>query len=133
VTGEVLMNEFKMPSERRNPEEARLNTLFQDYYSACEPRQVSANFMPELWQKIERVQNGRFSFQRIAKGFVTAAAALSLALALVGFLPSHFSSPAYHATYVDALAAHNETIAHVDTIDYVDLTHIDSLDDTEEL
>src|SRR6266849_2323967 len=105
------MRESMMPSERRSSEEARLDTMFRAYYSACEPGPVSANFMPELWQKIERVQSATFSFQRIAKGFVTAAAALSLALAVVGFFPMHLSSPQYNATYVDALAAHHDTLA----------------------
>src|SRR6266702_1748442 len=127
------MNESMMPSERRSPEEARLDKLFQAYYSACEPGQVSANFMPELWQKIERAQSATFSFQRISKGFVTAAAALSLALAVVGFIPLRPSSPVYSATYVEALAAHNDALAHVDAMDYVDLAHVDSLDDAEEL
>src|SRR5258706_5006868 len=128
------MNESMMPSERRSPEEARLDTLFKSYYSACAPRQVSANFMPELWQKIERAQSATFSFQRIARGSVSAAAALSLALAVVAFLPSHLSSPAYNLSYIDALAAHNDAVSHsTDAVDYVDLTHIDSPDDAEEL
>jgi hypothetical protein len=128
------MKESMMPSERRSPEEARLDTLFRAYYSACEPDPVSANFMPELWQKIERAQSATFSFQRISKGFVTAAAALSLALAVVGFLPTHLTSPQYNATYVDALAAHNDTLARpADTFDPIELAHIDSLDDAEDL
>ena len=130
----VLNEESMMPSERRSLEDTRLGTLFRAYHSACEPGPVSANFMPELWQKIERAQSATFSFQRISKGFVTAAAALSLALAVVGFLPAHLSPPAYNATYVEALAAHNDTVTHpADAIDYTDLAHIDSPDDAEEL
>src|SRR5437879_11576539 len=128
------MNESMMPSERRNPEEVRLDALFQTYYSACEPRQASANFMPELWQKIERVQTARFSFQRIAKGFVTAAAALSLALAVVGFQPSHQNPAFTSASYIEALAAHTEALAaHSDSNEYVDFLHLDSPDDVEEI
>src|SRR5437899_7912631 len=104
------MNESMMPPERRGPEE-RLERLFRAYHAACEPGQVSANFMPELWQKIERVQSATFSFRRIAQGFVTAAAALSLVLAAVGFFPSHQNSAMYNASYVEALAAHNEAVA----------------------
>ena len=127
------MKEYMMPSERRSSEEAHLDSLFQAYYSACEPDSVSPNFMPELWQKIERTQSATFSFQRIAKGFVTAAAAVSLALAVVCFVPG-VSSPAYNATYVDALAAHNDTLVRTsDTFDYVDLTHIDAPEDGEDL
>src|SRR5437764_12339751 len=106
------MKESMGPSQFRSAEDERLDALFRAYYSACEPGQVSANFMPELWQKIERAQSATFSFQRISKGFVTAAAALSLALAVVGFIPMRPSSPAYSATYVEALAAHNDALAH---------------------
>ena len=123
-----------MPSERRSSEEAHLDSLFQAYYSACEPGPVSPNFMPELWQKIERTQSATFSFQRISKGFVTAAAALSMALAIVCFLPMRLSSPMYNATYVDALAAHNDTLVRTgDSYDYVDSAHIDAPEDAEEL
>ena len=131
------MNESMEPSKFRNPEEERLDTLFRAYHSACEPRQVSANFMPELWQKIERAQSAVFSFRRIAKGFVTAAAALSLALAVIGFFPSHQNSSLYSASYIDALAAHNEALAahsSNESAEFVDLLlHSDSPDDVEEL
>ena len=131
------MNESMMPSERRSPEEERLETLFRAYHSACELNEVSANFMPELWAKIERVQNATFSFQRIARGFVTAAAALSLALAAIGFFPTRLSSPSYNTTYVDALAAHNEALAAhsgSDAVDYADFVlHPESQDDVEEI
>ena len=128
------MNESMEPSPFRSPEDERLDGLFRAYRAACEPRQVSANFMPELWQKIERVQTARFSFQRIAKGFVTAAAALSLALAVVGFLPSHQNSALSGASYIEALAAHTEALAaHSDNSEYVDFLHLDSPDDVEEI
>ena len=128
------MNESMEPTPFRSPEDERLDGLFLAYRAACEPRQVSANFMPELWQKIERVQTARFSFQRIAKGFVTAAAALSLALGVVGFLPSH-QNPAFSgASYIEALSAHTESLAaHSDSSEYVDFLHLDSPDDVEEI
>jgi hypothetical protein len=122
------------PSPFRSPEDERLDALFRAYRSTCEPRQVSANFMPELWRKIERVQTARFSFQRIAKGFVTAAAALSLALAVGGLLPSHQTPAFAGASYVEALAAHTEALAaHTDNNEYVDFLHLDSPDDVEEI
>jgi hypothetical protein len=90
--------------------------------------------MPELWQKIERTQSATFSFRRISKGFVSAAAALSLALAVVCFVPARLSSPAYSVTYVDALGAHTDTqVLTSDAFDYVDLTHVDGPEDTEDL
>jgi hypothetical protein len=131
------VNESTEPLQFRSPEDERLDTLFRAYHSACEPAQVSPNFMPELWQKIERVQNATFSFRRIAQGFVTAAAALSLVLAVVGFFPSHQNSLFYNASYVDALAAHTDALAAhsgADNAEYVDLLlHGDTTDDVEEI
>ena len=126
------MNESKMSPGVPTPEDERLDALFRAYRSACEPREVSANFMPELWQKIERVQSTTFSFRRIARGFVTAAAALSLVMATVAALPSQQGSPVYNVTYVEALAAHNDA-ASADSGDSIDLIHPDGPDDVEEI
>ncbi len=125
------MNE---PMQRRSPEDERLDSLFGAYRQACEPREVSANFMPALWQKIERKQNARFSFQRISQGFVTAAAALSLALAVIGFLPSSQNAVASGVSYIEALADHNEGLAaHNDNLEYIDFLHLEIPDDVEEI
>lgn len=132
------MNEF-VPSNDRSPEDKQLDALFRAYHMACEPRQVSPNFMPELWQKIEKAQSAVFSFRRIARRFVTAAVAVSMVWAIVGFLSStQQSAVTYSATYIDALAAHNEALsAHsaIESAEYVmDLMHPDSLDEaTEEI
>jgi hypothetical protein len=129
------MNESKMPSDHRSQQDERLDELFRAYYMACEPPEVSANFMPELWQKIEKVQNATFSFHRIAKSFVTAAVALSMVLAAIGFVPTR-NSPAYNVTYVEALANHNDAMAAhnlSDSAEYVlDLIHPDTQDDGSE-
>ena len=129
------MNESKMPSEHLSPGDERLDELFRSYQLACEPPEGSANFMPELWQKIEKVQNATFSFHRIAKSFVTVAAALSMVLAAIGFVPTR-NSPVYNVTYVEALAAHNEALAAhslSDSAEYVlDLIHPDTPDDGSE-
>jgi hypothetical protein len=122
------MNGSIIPPEGRSPEDERLDELFRAYRVACEPREVSANFMPELWQRIERAQSATFSFRRIAKGFVTAAAALSLVLFSIGLIPSQQVSPVYNATYLETLDAHDTTAA-----DSVDASAPDSLEDTEEI
>lgn len=105
------MNESRMPPDQDSASGQRLGDLFRAYHAACEPAEVSANFMPELWQKIEHVQSATFSFRRIAKAFVTVAAALSMILAVIGFVPRQNASPIYSASYVDVLAAHNEALA----------------------
>jgi hypothetical protein len=115
-------------------DEVRLDALFQEYRAACEPREESVNFMPELWRKIEKTQSATFSFRRIAKGFMTVAAALSLLLAVIGFLPIHSqNAPLYHTSYIDALAAHYEAVDArkvSESVEYVqDVLHPDSYDE----
>src|SRR5258708_10088593 len=98
--------EHRGPSvEHRGPDDERLDEIFRAYRVACEPREISPNFMPELWQKIDRVQNSMFSFRRIARGFVSAAAALSLVLATIAYPPAPDVSPVCNTAYVEALAA----------------------------
>jgi hypothetical protein len=131
------MNESKMSQESLDSREERLDALFKAYRVACEPPETSVNFMPELWAKIESSQNATFSFRRIAKGFVTAAIALSMVLAIIGFVSSSpQNSPVYHSSYVDALAAHNEALDarnSIESAEYlIDLMHPDSLDDQAE-
>ncbi len=127
------MNEPRSPSSPGQAEK-RLDTLFQAYREACEPRDVSVTFVPERWQKIERTQAATFSFRRIAKGFVTVAAALSLALALISFVPSAQKAPLIiHNSYVDALAAHSDALDArnvSESVEYVqDLIHTDSVEE----
>lgn len=126
------MNESGMPAGRPGSnsnagDEQRLDTLFGAYRSACEPREAGVNFMPELWQKIEKAQNSAFWFRRIARGFVTAAVAMSLALAAFGLLPAPPRAP---ISYVDALSAHNEALDArqvSDSVEYAqDLIHLES-------
>jgi len=126
-----------MSSQLPDSRDERLDALFRAYRVACEPPETSVNFMPELWQKIEKTQNATFSFRRIAKGFVTAAVALSMALAIIGFVFSDSQNvPVYHASYVEALAAHNEALDarnSMDSVEYVlDMLHPDSADDVSE-
>lgn len=121
------MNESRMSPERRSPEDDRLDALFRAYRSACEPVEVSVNFMPELWQKIDRVQSRTFSFRRIARGFLSAATALSIVLATLVVMPTWHANPIYSATYVETLAAHS------DTPDTVDVIPADITEEAEEI
>lgn len=114
---ESMMSPESRGSAPENGKEAQLDALFRAYRVACEPADVSPNFMPELWQKIEVIQNAAFSFRRIAKSFVTAAAALTLILAGIESLPHSQTSPVYSATYVEALAEHIDIDASIDASD----------------
>ena len=92
------------PMQKSDDEE--LDALFQAYARACPTPEPSANFMPNLWQRIESRQSYTFSFRRMANAFVTAAVALSIALGVYTSVVG--SSPNYYAqSYIDALAEAN--------------------------
>jgi len=88
--------------------EARLDALFCEYRDACEAPELSANFMPDLWQKIESRQSTVGLFRRMSGWFVAGSAAASATLA-VALLMAPASNPISSATYVDALAADHST------------------------
>ncbi len=107
-----------MDSMRGNHEE-RLDALFRAYRAACPTPEASANFMPELWRKIESRQTFTFSFRRMANAFVTAAVALTIALGVFAAMPH--ANPYGPQTYIEALAEANP----VDTPDIVSPAHLD--------
>lgn len=93
-----------MQRENEGLPEQRLDALFRAYAEACGSPEPGPNFMPQLWQRIEARQTFSFSFGRVARGFVTAAVAVTLAMAL--FLAAPRRAPAFYTTtYVDVLAA----------------------------
>ena len=98
----------------RGNDDARLDALLRAYRDACPTPEPSANFMPNLWRRIESRQSYTFSFQRMANAFVTAAVALSIALGVYMSIPR--SNPSsYSQSYLEALADANA----LDTPDYV--------------
>ena len=111
-----------MNSMRGNAEE-RLDALFRAYRDACPTPEPSANFMPNLWQRIESRQGFTFSFQRMANAFVTAAVALSIVLGVYMSMPRSNSSY-YSQSYLEALADANT----LDTPDYVAPVRLDLSD-----
>ena len=96
-------------------DEDGLNALFRAYRAACPEPDPSANFMPGLWQRIEARQSFGFSLRRMVSGFVTAAAALTLALGVYMAIPRTSSSSAYPVSYLEALADAN-TLDTPDTV-----------------
>jgi hypothetical protein len=90
-----------MNSMRGNDEE-RLDALFRAYRDACPTPEASANFMPNLWQRIEARQTYAFSFKRMANALVTAALAFSILLGVYMSMPN--SNPYYAQTFVEVLA-----------------------------
>jgi len=106
------------PVNKGNQEE-RLDALFRAYREACVAPELSANFMPSLWQRIESRQTFSFSFRRVARGFVTAAIAVTLAMTIYLAIP-RYTSVLSNGTYVDVLAAsHNSDNSDLyDTVRY---------------
>jgi len=89
----------------RGDENAELDALLQAYRAACPDPDVSANFMPELWRRIEERQRSVFFLGRWARALVTAAAVLSLAMAAYLYIPHGRRSVFSVESYVEALAA----------------------------
>jgi hypothetical protein len=89
----------------RGSDEERLDALFRAYRQACGAPESGANFMPDLWTRIESRQTFTFSFRRMANAFVTAAVALSIALGAYMSIPR--ASTQFPQTYIEALADAN--------------------------
>lgn len=107
----------------RGSDDQRLDALFRAYHGACPTPEPSANFMPNLWQRIESRQSFTFSFRRMANAFVTAAVALSIVLGVYMSIPRSNSSY-YAQSYVEALADANA----LDTPDIVGPVRLDLTD-----
>jgi len=86
-------------------DEAELDALFRAYRNACPDPDVSANFMPDLWRRIEERQRSVFFMGRWARALVTAAAVLSLGMAAYLYIPHGRTSIFSMESYVEALAA----------------------------
>jgi hypothetical protein len=91
-----------MSPQRHDKFEQELDTLFSRYRDACVVPEPSPQFMPQLWQRIEGRQTFQLDLRRWAQGFVTLAAAASLAIAVLQAWPSE-AFPAN--TYVEVLSA----------------------------
>jgi len=83
----------------------KLDSLWRTYRAACPDCEPSANFMPDLWRRIEARRNFAFSMQRMVRGFVTVAAAVTIAIGVYVSLPR--PAPALEANYLEALAEAN--------------------------
>jgi hypothetical protein len=103
----------------RGKDDERLDALFGAYRRACPTPEPSANFMPNLWQRIESRQTVTFTFRRMANAFVTAAVAMSIALGVYMAIPR--AQTAVPTSYIEALAESRP----LDTPDFVGPVHLD--------
>ena len=85
-----------------------LDNLFEQYRMAVPDPEASANFMPELWRKIEARQFFLVRLKKLTQVFVVAAAAICLLLGIALQIPVADRS-AVSANYVDVLANANPT------------------------
>jgi hypothetical protein len=83
----------------------QLTQLFAGYRESLPDPELGAQFMPQLWERIE-AQRSRFrALKRLAQAFVTAAAAVSVLLAVSLGWPTPSVSPYYTSTYLELLAS----------------------------
>lgn len=85
--------------------EDKLDALWKEYREACPDPEPSAQFMPQLWQRIEARGNATASIlvRRWAEAWLVASVALALVMG--AYLIPRFQPPAYQASYLDVLAA----------------------------
>lgn len=98
----------------------RLDGLFREFAQACPDRDPSANFMPNVWRRIDARQSYAFSFRRMANALATAAVAFSIALGVYMAIPHH-AQVNINQSYIEALAEANA----VDAPDIVGPVHLD--------
>ena len=101
-----------MASEYRNRSEMdgfdlppEIQAMFASYRDSIPDPEPGAQFMPQLWTRIDSRRKVNFSFGRLAKAFVSVSLASCLAMSVFFLMPSSQSSPIYGATYLDALSA----------------------------
>ncbi len=99
--------------------DGRLDRLFHAYREACPDTDGSANFTPQLWARIEARRTPAPKWRRLTQGFVSAAAAMCLAMSLLLIVPITTSSAG--PSYLEILDDEHETLAFADIEDDGDL------------
>ena len=115
---------FTRAMQQGNPSESdsRLDELFRAYRDACPIPEASANFMPDLWARIEAREASTSWFGRVAGALVTAALAASVVLGMM-VSSANQSNAFLNATFVDALRADRVSSLeplHLDRISYME-------------
>jgi hypothetical protein len=86
---------------------SELDQLFAQYKSAVPDPEASANFMPELWRKIEARQRVLVRVKKLTQVFLAAAAAICLLFGIILQVPAPSAQPVVRGNYVDALVDAN--------------------------
>jgi hypothetical protein len=90
-------------------ENQELDGMFEQYRRAVPDPDASANFMPELWSKIEARQSFLLRVKKLTQIFVAGAAAICLLLGIALQVPVSTETHAVGGNYVDVLANANPT------------------------
>jgi len=80
-----------------------LNDLFASYKASLPDVEASANFMPELWRRIEGRQSILLRIKRLTQVFLAAAAAISIVFVSLLSVPA-FTRPDGSGSYIEVLA-----------------------------
>lgn len=83
--------------------DSELEQFFSRYKAVVPDPEPSANFMPDLWSKIDSRQNLVLGIRRLTQVFVAAAAAICLLFATYMAVPRSDNSR-LNGNYVDVLA-----------------------------
>jgi len=85
--------------------EGLLSRLFAQYRETLPDPEPAPEFLPELWRRIETRQASSRDLRRLAQGFVTAAALVSLLMGIFLTVPNGQAGGFYSNTYLELLAA----------------------------
>ena len=96
-----------MTQENMDQGNQELDHLFQRYRAALPDPEASANFMPELWRRIEARQSFLRRMKKLTQVFVAAAAAICLLLGIALQVPISTNRQDVSGNYVDVLANAN--------------------------
>lgn len=84
------------PDERpQNGADERLQRLFAAYRDAVPDLEPGRDFMPQLWRRIEAGRTVSYSFKRMARGIISAAAAAVLLMGIMLARPEPHPTPSY--------------------------------------
>jgi hypothetical protein len=86
--------------DQRNDE---LNGLFASYKAAVPDPEASANFMPDLWRRIEGRRSILLRVKKLTQVILAAAAALSIVFVTMLSIPA-FSRSEAGGSYIEVLA-----------------------------
>ena len=93
---------FNRPVKFSRSDELRLDEMFRLCRESHDDPEASANFMPQMWAKIEARRASTNWFDQIAKALVAGAIAASVIAGLL-ISSANQSVAFYKATFVDAL------------------------------